>query len=82
MEHSVILQLKNITKTYDSRTDRGNVLVLNDVSLTLKHGELLGLLGPSGCGKTTLLRIMDGIESISQGTEGIAGRVVSTNSEA
>lgn len=82
MEHSVILQLKNITKTYGSRTDRGSVLVLDDVSLTLEHGELLGLLGPSGCGKTTLLRIIAGFESISQGIVEIAGRVVCTNCDA
>ena len=81
MEHSVILQLENITKTYSNPMNKGNTLVLDDVSLKLKHGELLGLLGPSGCGKTTLLRIIAGFESISQGIVEIAGKVVCTNCE-
>ena len=82
MEPSVILQLENITKTYSNRSDSHQTLVLDDVSLTLKHGELLGLLGPSGCGKTTLLRIIAGFESISQGLVQIAGKVVCTNCDS
>ena len=82
MNQSLILQLRNITKTYPNRTDGSQTVVLDDVSLTLNHGELLGLLGPSGCGKTTLLRVVAGFESISQGTVSIAGKTVCTNCES
>lgn len=82
MNHSIILHLRNITKTYPNRTDSSHTVVLDNVSLTLNHGELLGLLGPSGCGKTTLLRVVAGFESISHGTVSIAGKVVCTNCDA
>lgn len=49
------IKVENITKKY------GNFLALNDVSLSVKEGELLALLGSSGCGKTTLLRIIAGL---------------------
>ena len=82
MNHSVILQLQNITKTYPNRSDSSHTVVLDNVSITLNHGELLGLLGPSGCGKTTLLRVVAGFESISQGTVSIAGKVICTNCDS
>ena len=40
----------------------GALRVLDDVSLTVRHGEVLGVLGPSGGGKSTLLRLINGLE--------------------
>jgi iron(III) transport system ATP-binding protein len=54
----------------------GNVLALNEVSLTVKAGEIICLLGQSGCGKTTLLRLAAGIETPSSGTISLDSRVV------
>ncbi|HHP7229259.1 MAG TPA: ABC transporter ATP-binding protein [Xenococcaceae cyanobacterium] len=73
MASSPILEIKNIAKKFTAQ----KLAAVNDVSLTLHQGELLGLLGPSGCGKTTLLRIVAGFEKISQGTILLNGTVVS-----
>lgn len=56
-----ILRFENISKRYGQNT------VLDNVSLSIKSGEVFSLLGPSGCGKTTLLRICGGFEPPDQG---------------
>ena len=53
-----ILSLKNITKLFAE----SQIPAVNNISLTLKEGNILALVGPSGCGKTTLLRIIGGFE--------------------
>ena len=73
MNHPVILELQDIVKLFPN----SKALAVDHVNFSLKQGELLGLLGPSGCGKTTLLRIIAGFETISQGTVAINGTVVS-----
>lgn len=55
------LVIKNVTKTF------GELVALNDVSLSVDEGEFVCLLGPSGCGKTTLLRIIAGLEQQNTG---------------
>ncbi|MGL4669324.1 MAG: ABC transporter ATP-binding protein [Methanobacteriaceae archaeon] len=52
-----LLEVKNISKKYE------NKVILDNISLELKKGEVLGLIGHTGCGKTTLMRIINSIES-------------------
>ena len=47
-----ILEIKNSIKTY------GNIKAVDDISLFVKRGEIVGLLGPNGAGKTTLINII------------------------
>ena len=49
---------------------------VKDLSLEIDDGEFLVLVGPSGCGKTTALRMVAGLEEISDGTVAIGGKVV------
>lgn len=46
----------------------GKQLVINDISISLKEGEIAALLGPSGSGKTTVLRAIAGLQDISHGS--------------
>src|SRR5215216_529689 len=52
------------------------VQAVYDLSLEIADGEFLVLVGPSGCGKTTALRMVAGLEEISDGTVTIGDRVV------
>ena len=66
-----IIRFENVTKRF------GKVVAVDDVSLSIEEGEFFALLGPSGCGKTTLLRMLAGFESPSEGRILIDGQDVS-----
>jgi ABC-type nitrate/sulfonate/bicarbonate transport system ATPase subunit len=59
------IMFENVTKLFDQPA--GEVLVLDDVCLSIGVGEFVVLLGPSGCGKTTLLKMLGGFEFPSFG---------------
>ena len=61
MEKDVIINLKNITKSFDGEK------VLDGIDLTIYDKEFVTFLGPSGCGKTTTLRIIGGFETPDTG---------------
>ena len=64
------ITIKNLTKKF------GNVIAVNDVSLTIEPHSFLTLLGPSGCGKTTLLRCISGLEDPDEGEIYIGDKLV------
>src|SRR6056297_684836 len=62
--------LENITKRYD------DVVAVKDANLEIKDKEFLVLVGPSGCGKSTTLRMIAGLEDITEGTIKIGDEIV------
>lgn len=61
-----LLQVQSVGKSF-WKPDGDEVVVLQDVSLTLRRGEIVGLLGRSGSGKSTLLRLIAGLDVPTQG---------------
>ena len=54
----------------------GGRLIIDNLNLTVKKGEMVSLLGPSGCGKTTTLRMIAGFLIPESGTINLAGKDV------
>lgn len=69
-ERSPLLAVHVVRKEFRGR------LVLRDLSLVLRQGEIIALVGPSGCGKSTLLRIAMGLEREFSGEASLSGRPV------
>jgi multiple sugar transport system ATP-binding protein len=64
------VSLRSLRKSY------GSTVVVKEISLEIEDSEFLVLLGPSGCGKSTVLRMIAGLEPITDGEICIAGKVV------
>ena len=62
-----MIEVKNVTKKY------GNVLAVEDISFSIKDGEIVGLLGPNGAGKTTTMNILSGYIEQTSGEVTIEG---------
>mgnify|MGYP006303989459 FL=1 len=63
--------LKNVSKVYSR-----NVVAVRDVNLVVEDKEFVVLVGPSGCGKSTTLRMVAGLEEITQGEIFIGDKLI------
>ena len=70
-ERKTIIRFENVTKRF------GKMVAVDNVSLSIEEGEFFALLGPSGCGKTTLLRMLAGFETPTEGRILIDGEDIS-----
>lgn len=74
-KENIIMKAENLNKTFTS----GNNVVraVNNMSFSVKEGELVVIVGPSGAGKSTLLNLIGGMDSATEGTLLIEGRDIS-----
>lgn len=71
-----MIEIKNVIKNF------GETRVIKDVSISIKEGEIYGIIGHSGAGKSTLLRCINGLESYDGGLVNVMGKEVSSLSGA
>ncbi len=75
---SIALDISNLTKTYRLEHKRGELFkALNNISLTVQKGEVIGIIGNNGSGKSTLLKVLSQITRPSSGSVSFYGSVTS-----
>lgn len=70
------IETRNLTRRF------GDFVAVNKVSINVEKGEVFGFLGPNGSGKTTVIKMLTGITSISEGEASIEGLNVRTQTDA
>lgn len=68
-----VIELQGITKKYKTKKYKMPIIALDDVNLSIRRGEIFGLLGSNGAGKTTLIKIMSGLLEADGGTGSVLG---------
>lgn len=75
MSDAIIIDVKNLRKSFDER------VVVNDINLSVRRGEVFGFLGPNGSGKTTTIRMLCGLLTPDGGSGHCLGFDIRTQSE-
>jgi ABC-2 type transport system ATP-binding protein len=69
------IQISNLTKTFDTQK------AVNDISFSVKQGEIVGFLGPNGAGKSTTMKLITGFLKLESGDISIDGRSIKKTSD-
>lgn len=72
-----LIEIVGLTKAYDDRS-----VAVNNVTITLPKGKIIGLLGPNGSGKTTLIKMLNGLLTPNSGSIKINGTFVGAETKA
>ena len=72
-----LVEITGLTKAYDAKH-----VAVNNVTLTLPKGKIIGLLGPNGSGKTTLIKMLNGLLTPTQGNIRINGKDIGVETKA
>jgi putative ABC transport system ATP-binding protein len=75
MNSTNLVETENLTKVYSS--GKIEIVALQDVTVSIKQGEFLGVTGPSGSGKSTLMNLLGGLDTPSGGCIKIHGKAIS-----
>lgn len=74
-----LIDVQNVKKIY--KTPVGDVAALIDCSFSVEKGDFMGMVGPSGCGKTTILNLIAGFDTVTEGEIYLEGKLVATSSK-
>jgi peptide/nickel transport system ATP-binding protein len=77
-----VLRVRSVDVVYQGRFGSRGHRALHDVSLSVAHGESVGVVGESGCGKTTLARVIVGLQPVTSGSVQVDGADLATMSRA
>ena len=75
-ERDRFLEIDHVSKWFETEKTHEQIDVIDDVSLEVDNGDFVVFVGPSGCGKTTLMRIVAGLDTPSDGSVRLAGEEV------
>nr|WP_309100271.1 methionine ABC transporter ATP-binding protein [Fredinandcohnia onubensis] len=71
-----MITLKNVKKIYQTKTN--SVTAVNNIDLQINEGEIFGIIGYSGAGKSSLIRLLNGLETPTEGNVTVAGHNITS----
>ena len=74
-----MINIKSVSKIF--KTKKQNITAVDQVDLSINHGEIFGIIGYSGAGKSTLIRLLNGLEDVTEGDVIVSGDDISKMSK-